>query len=676
MKKLVYVLLGIAALIIIAAISFVLLFDPNAYRERLSTEVTRITGREFVIEGEIELSIFPWLAIDVGRTRLGNAEGFGDEPFASFERARLSVQLLPMLLRREVSVGTATLDALQLNLAVDKNGRSNWQDLLEADEAPAEAEEASTTASPGDFEVAGIAITNAAIRYTDASLGESYTLSEVELSTGAIAAGTPISIAGGFNFELQPADIAGDLTVDAIVALDGDAGTIALPEVEATILGIEVSASVNPMPLDGAIEPVARFETAPFSLQSLMQRMNIEPIATADSEALEKIRIAATARVTPAALALEDLELQVDDTTFKGNLSVASDAVGTISVELAGDSINLDRYMAPAAEADVVEDEVIPIEIPVDLVRSLNVRGNLTLEEARLSGMAFTDVTLGINAGGGKLRMHPISAAFFDGRYEGDVRIDASGAEPKISVNENIRDVNVGALVQTVFDTENVTGRINGSFRLGGAGADLGDIQRSLAGRIEFELVEGAFEGTDLWYELRRARALLKQEQAPEPSLPARTRFSSVRLNGPVEAGVFRTEEMFAELPFMQVNGSGNVDFAAAEVDLRVSARVLDNPELADAATADEIDDLTRAVIPVRITGPLTAPSVTPDIESLLKKEAERKVKDMLRDKLLGGGDEEAATDADATETTETKKKKKKSDRDKVKDALRGLLGD
>ena len=522
--------------------------------------------------------------------------------------------------------------------------------------------------------MAGISISNAAVSYTDASLGESYTLTQVEMSTGAIAAGTPISVAGGFDFELQPADIAGDLTVEAIMALDGDAGTIALPEIEATILGIEVSASVNPMPLDGAIQPVARFETAPFSLQSLLQRMNIEPIETADSEALERISIAATARVTPAALALEDLELQVDDTTFKGNLSVASDAVGTISVDLAGDSINLDRYMAPAAEADVVNDEVIPIEIPVELVRSLNVAGNLTLEEARLSGMAFTEVTLGINAGNNRLRMHPISAAFFDGRYEGDVRIDASSAEPKISVNENIRDVNVGALVQTVFDTENVTGRINGSFRLGGTGAELGDIQKSLAGRIEFELVDGAFEGTDLWYELRRARALLKQETAPEPSLPARTRFSSVRLNGPVENGVFRTDEMYAELPFMQVNGSGNVDFASAEVDLRVSARVLDNPELADAATADELDDFTKAVIPVRITGPLTAPSVKPDIESLLKKEAERKVKDMLRDKLLGGGDEEAAPDADETQTTE--KKKKKSDRDKVKDALKGLLGD
>ena len=45
-----------------------------------------------------------------------------------------------------------------------------------------------------------------------------------------------------------------------------------------------------------ASEILAR--AAPFSLQSLMQRMNIEPIATADSEALEKIRIAATARVT------------------------------------------------------------------------------------------------------------------------------------------------------------------------------------------------------------------------------------------------------------------------------------------------------------------------------------------------------------------------------------------
>ena len=132
LKKVLLFFLGLVALLVIAAISFVLLFDPNDFREDIAAEVQRTTGRELVIEGELELTLFPWLAINIGKTTLGNAPGFGDEPFASFEQARLSVHVLPMLLDREVSVGTALLDSLQLNLAVTKDGRSNWQDLVEA----------------------------------------------------------------------------------------------------------------------------------------------------------------------------------------------------------------------------------------------------------------------------------------------------------------------------------------------------------------------------------------------------------------------------------------------------------------------------------------------------------------------------------------------------------------
>ena len=165
MKKLLYVILGIVAILVIAAISFFLLFDPNTFRDEISAQVERVTGRELVIEGDIELSWFPWLAIDVGKTTLGNAPGFGSEPFASFEQARLSVRLLPMLLRRDVSVGTANLDGLRLNLAVAANGRGNWEDLVNASDNVAEAE-----ASGADIpspEIAGIDITNAAIDFYD-----------------------------------------------------------------------------------------------------------------------------------------------------------------------------------------------------------------------------------------------------------------------------------------------------------------------------------------------------------------------------------------------------------------------------------------------------------------------------------------------------------------------------
>jgi len=639
LKKTLFLLLGIVALLSIAAISFVLLFDPNDFREDIAAEVQRATGRELAIEGDLELTLFPWLAINIGKTTLGNAQGFGDEPFASFEQARLSVRVLPMLLHREVSIGTAALDSLQLNLAIASNGRSNWQDLIDASEAEAEAIDASDVpeAASATLDIASIEITNASIAYIDAQAGESYRLTELNLISGRVARGEPIALQGDFDFELQPADLAGDFAIEAEMILDSDAGTVAFSDVEVSILGIDIAAEVAAFSYVDEATPTATIQVDAFSLKSLMERLNIEAPVTADPDALGKIIVDATVLVSDSAIALTDVELVVDDTTLKGRLSIASDATGTISVDLVGDSIDLDRYMAPVEEAGTAGNEGVPVEIPTDLIRTLNVRGSLALEEALLSGMRFERVQLGLTAANGDLRLHPISADFFGGKYEGDVRINASANVPVLSVNENIHDVDLGLLAIAMFEQENVTGTINGAFQLTGRGDDLAAIQRSLSGHMSMELIDGTWEGTDVWYELRRARALYKQEPAPEPELPARTRFSTVKATGPVTNGVFRNDDLFAELPFMQLTGKGSVDFAAAEVDYRLTARILDRPEFVQGATAEELDEFTEAVIPLKITGPLADPSVVPDVGAMLKEEVKKEIKKRLLEKLLGG---------------------------------------
>ena len=634
MKKLLYVTLGIVAILVIAAVSLYLLFDPNDFRDRIAAEVRNETGRELVIEGDLSVSLFPWLAIEIGETRLGNAPGFGDEPFAAFDEARLSIRLLPLLLGREVSVGVADLDGLHLNLAVDRRGRTNWEDLLEAgEEKPAEA--GSTDTAPGALDIKSVGVSNATLTYSDAQLGETYSLSRLSLSTGSIGGGRPVPIAGGFDFELQPADLRGKFEIKANLALDPEAGTLALRDIDMTVAGVDISADIEPFAYSGDLMPVVAFDVGAFSLKSLMQALAIEPIETADPDALGKVKVSGTARMTPPAITVNDLELVIDDTTFTGKVSQARDAVGTITVELAGDSMDLGRYMAPAADSSGGGGgEAVPVEIPTELIQALNLRGKLTLQIATLSGMAFEDVRLGVDSRNAKLRMHPISARLFDGAYEGDVRIDASGKTPVLSVNERVSDVDLGSLARAMFEQENVTGSINGNFTLTGQGADLAQMQRSLKGSMSFELLDGAFEGTDVWYELRRARALFKKEEPPEPQLPARTRFSTVRVTGPVREGVFSSDDLFAELPFMQLTGKGSVNLVAGEIDYRLSARVLEKPEFAGDVTEEELEDFTEAVIPLRITGPLAAPSIKPDVEAMLRKEVEKKVKDKLEDKL------------------------------------------
>ena len=634
LKSLGYIFVALVALFTIAAIAIFLFFDPNDYRDRIAEEVKRETGRDLVIEGDLELSLFPWFAINIGKTSLSNAPGFGEEPFLGFDEARASVKVLPLIRRKGIEIGNIVLDSFQLNLQVAADGRNNWQDIAEQDSAEVGAESDAAAAdevSDGQdisLAISSVRISNAAIHYTDSLAGESYKLTNVNLTTGRVSSSDPIDIRSDFDFDLQPADLSGDVSIETSLVPSEEEG-ITLGDTEISVLGVDATLSV------AGEEPGARLQIDAFSLKSLMTRLNIEAPVTADPDALGKIIFDGNVQVNDDAISVTGLELVVDDTTFNGKLSVARNEAGTISIDLAADSIDLDRYMEPAAEASASSGNAVPVEIPTNLIRALNVRGGLTAETAKLSGMTFDDVTLGLNAADGNMRLHPITADFFDGKYDGDVRINASGSVPVLSVNETVRDVSLESLARAMFEQENITGTINGSFRLSGRGESLAAIQRSLGGNISMELIDGTWEGTDLWYELRRARALYKQEPAPEPELPARTRFSSVKATGPVTDGVFRNDDLFAQLPFMQLTGKGSVDFVAAEVDYRMTARILENPEFATDVTAEELDEFTEAKIPLRITGSLADPTIAPDIEEMLKEEVKKKVEEEIKDKLL-----------------------------------------
>ena len=668
-----YAVGALVVLAIVAGIIFALLFDPNDYRENISTAVKDETGRDLVIEGDLELELFPWLAVQIGKSSLSNAEGFGDEPFASFDSARLSVRLMPLLLRREIVVGAAEIEALKLSLEVNRQGVSNWQDLAEQGDDKASDVTADEAKSGGGLDIAGIEISNANLIYLNAQLDERYQLSNLNVTTGSVSAGEPIDIEGGFDFSAQPADVSGSVAIDTVIAFESESATIAFEDlsidaaisgiadipttvtfvapaivlnteeriadigsIELSLLDINLKADVDAFSYADSPTPNATISIDAFSPRSLMQTLNIEMPDTADPSALGKLIIDAKASVSQNNIALGELVMVLDETRFSGELIVPRDSGGTFRLDLAADEIDLNRYMAPTGEAGSSGGAAAegPVEIPADLIRAINARGKLTVDHATMGQMQFDNVIVELNAADDQLRVYPISAEFFDGSYKGDIRIDASGNVPVLSVNEQIRNVSLTSLGRAMFEQENLTGTIEGSFQLSGRGNDMAQIQRTLGGDMSFTLTDGTFEGTDIWYELRRARAVFKKETPPEPVLPARTPFSEVRATGKVTNGVLRNDDFFAELPFMQLNGRGSVDLPAATVDYSLSGRVFEKPEYMQDVSAAELEDLTKAVIPLRITGALESPKVSVDLEELLKERVREEVEDKLKDAL------------------------------------------
>ena len=707
-----YAIAGIVGVIVIAVVAFAMFFDPNDFRDTLSAQVEEATGRELAIEGDLSVSFFPWLAVEVGRTTLGNAAGFGSDPFVRFDSARLSVKVMPLLTRQEVAVGTAALDGFEANLAVAADGTTNWEDLAGSGDAPAAADTGSSSSVALD--IANVALNDARINYTDAQSGSRYTLTNVNLNTGRIAAGETFPIDGGFEFSAQPNDVSGGLTIAASVtlsddmlqvategltvegslsglvseptdfrlvsraiALDSDRQQVSLGEIDLSVLGLSMSANVEPYAYAGNSDLRAALTVAEFSLKTLMQTLDIEPPPTADPNALEKLSFEANAVVGQEALTLSSLNLVMDDTTLSGDLSVPLTSAGALAFDLVADTITLDNYMAPVDEAaaETVEPAA-DVEIPADLIRTLKAQGSVRMTEAFLGPVTFSNMQLGVNGSDGQLRLHPISAEFFDGSYQGDVRIDASGNVPRLSLNERIADVDLAAMALALYEADNVTGTINGTFVLEGSGATLSAITSDIDGNMAFELLDGAWEGTDVWHQIRSARAIYKREPPPEPRNPPRTEFSTVTATGVVTDGVFRNDDLLAEMPFMRVTGAGSIDLTVREVDYSVQARVLEKPEFMGDVSDEELQDYTQALIPIRIRGPLADPSFRPDIEAMFRAEVEAAIeekKDELKEDLLNkllGGDEEEGAAGEGADTEE----EPRDVEDQLKDRLKDLF--
>src|SRR5882762_10373702 len=175
-KILTIVVAAVIACFVLALLAVRLFVDPNDYKPRIEAAVKNATSRELLLQGAIKLSVFPWIALELGPASLGNPPGFSEDPFVSFQHASVRVKLLPLLSKR-LEVGRVEVDGLDLKLLKNAEGKGNWEGFGGSKEsAPAEAPTKTGGALAG---IDGIKITNARATY------ENLTFENLNLETGA-----------------------------------------------------------------------------------------------------------------------------------------------------------------------------------------------------------------------------------------------------------------------------------------------------------------------------------------------------------------------------------------------------------------------------------------------------------------------------------------------------------
>jgi AsmA protein len=112
---------AIVALIVIAAIVGVLLFDINSYKTRFETAASEATGLDVMINGKMGLSFFPF-GISAHDVHVAGRKG----EILSLEKLKLGVAFIP-LLKKQLKVTICELVKPAVTIVKDADGEYNFE---------------------------------------------------------------------------------------------------------------------------------------------------------------------------------------------------------------------------------------------------------------------------------------------------------------------------------------------------------------------------------------------------------------------------------------------------------------------------------------------------------------------------------------------------------------------
>jgi len=644
---------ALIALIVIALIAVWLLVNPNDYKPRIAAAVKDATGRDLVLKGDIKLSVFPWVALELGQASLGNPPGFSDQPFLAFTHAAVRVRLLPLLAKR-LDVGRVEIDGLDLKLLKNAAGKGNWEGFGRSGAQAPAPEQKPATAGETLRGIDGIKISNARVSY------QQITLQNIDLESGAIAAHgeVPVTlrldanrgIAGEharldarFDFSADPRAeryALSALNLNGVITLAGNARavscsvtapdaelnlaaqTLATPTVAVNVAGAQVSGSVQGTRIIDAPALTGTVTLAPLVVREFLPRLGLTGPATRDPKAWSQVAASGGFTVDSKAAHVDKLQATVDDTHLTGSVAVNRET-HAVAFELTVDTIDLDRYRPPAAAAATPPPSA-PQSATADTSTPVDANGTLAVGALHVAPLDLSNVKLTVAAKDKVWRIFPLKAQVYGGQYSGDITLDDRSSTPAVSLDEHLSGIDVGRLVAKESKKVHVTGRGNVNLKAVGHGAGADAILKSLEGHFDSNVADGAVEGIDLGYELGRAEALLRRQDLPAVQNTKRTTFDALKLSAEITKGVAATKDLLISSAALKVTGQGTANLPTGALDFALLADTM--------KTAGNVP----IQIPVKITGTLSDPTVRPDVDALAKGELKQKVKEVLEEKLKG----------------------------------------
>src|ERR1700678_3175756 len=319
-------LLG-AALIGLIAMSWFL--NRDALREAVEAQIRAVTGLDLVVNGSIDVSVFP--GSYVAFHDVGLKGGATADPAIAVEVLPANLWWLPLLLRR-FEIADVMMLRPQIRVVRDADGSCNWTPFLNT---------IARHMKPGadnQLSFSEISIQDGVLDYADSADHLSEKLKDIDLSLAWPSISRSFAATGQFDWRGERVD--GSVSAsDFIAALSGDRS------------GLKVRLASAPLKLafDGTVanrtstmmEGTLTVDSA--SLRSALRWTGQPPPG---SGGFGRFALKARANVVGPSIALTNVNVELDGNVAEGVMTYANNGRQSIQATLAADALDFTPYIS------------------------------------------------------------------------------------------------------------------------------------------------------------------------------------------------------------------------------------------------------------------------------------------------------------------------------------------
>ncbi len=385
MKTLLKVLAGIFVLLVIAVVGFIYSFDANNYKEEITDVAEAMTGRSLNIAGNMDISLYPWIGIEIHDVTIENTSGFSKQKFASIGQFDVRIKIVPLLQRR-LDIDKLVLHHLEVDFEQNAAGENNWSDF------PGTSGSDSVESKYGlaGMAVGGIDIKDSSLTWLDANTGKQFKISKMSLSTQAVTEGQPLPVelkaeiksnqpewraainaTTTLDFNNDKAELNANKLKLAVTALlpgtqmekvsfamvtdsviDLQTQTAKLTNTRLGALGLVMSGAFDVENIFSVPVIQGPLKVKTFEAGALAKHFNIDIPQLAHAQSLKKISMTTSFKTDFNTVYLDDISATIDESLVAGFVHIARAPESHVRYELQVDKINFDNYRVVSNEPD------------------------------------------------------------------------------------------------------------------------------------------------------------------------------------------------------------------------------------------------------------------------------------------------------------------------------------